>query len=75
MAPYVVTGLVLRDEDPNTPEVVIPRLIDAVMRVVDDENVRVPGAIRTVGFFEFELTYPGATMADVARAMTSSSDS
>ena len=68
MPPYIVTGLILNEDDPNTASFLIPILMDAVLRVVERQNTTHPGAIRSIGFFEYELKLPGITLDDVGRA-------
>jgi hypothetical protein len=72
MPKYVVTGLVLRDGDPNTAAFAIPLIIRATRTVIDEVNAKSPGTIRTIGFFEHELTFPGATVKDVAGVLAAS---
>ena len=66
MPPYVITGLVLREDEPNTAEQGIPLLVGAVLRLANETNKGSPGAIRTVGFFEYELFASGGTPEEIA---------
>lgn len=72
LPPYVIAGLVLKEEEPNTAEFCVPLIVGAILRVVAERNRLHRGAIRTVGFMEFELTFPGAAPADVGRALAAS---
>jgi len=65
--PYILTGFVLADDEPNTPAFGFPLLADALTRAVADVNKRQSDAIRCVGFFEFELTFPGVSLIDLGR--------
>jgi len=67
MPRYVLTGLVLNDGDPNTAAFCIPRITAAVRQAVDKVNASRPGAIRSIGFFEFELSFPGTSLNEVGR--------
>lgn len=70
--PFIVTGLVLRADDPNTAAVCIPLIIRGVLRAAGERNAAHPGSIRTIGFSEFELTFPGASVTDVGRMLAAS---
>ena len=72
MPPYIVTGLVLKDDEPNTGAFCIPLLVKAMLAVIDGANAQHPGVIRTIGFFEFELTFPGTSLTEVAGLLASS---
>jgi hypothetical protein len=67
MPPYIVTGLLLEEGDPNTAAFAIPHIAKAVLNVVDEVNASNPRAIRTVGFFEFELSFHGTNLTEVGR--------
>jgi hypothetical protein len=67
MPRYIITGMVLRSEDPNTAAFGVPRILTAVMERVVEVNTANPRSIRTVGFFEYELTFPGSGLAEVGR--------
>jgi hypothetical protein len=68
----VLAGLVLEEREPNTAEVCVPLIIRAVLRAAAEHNARWPGAIHTIGFTEFELTFPGASPLEVGRALAAS---
>ncbi len=72
MPKYVVTGLVLHEDDPNTAAFSIPLMLNATQAVIDEVNAESPGAIRTIGFSEYELTFPGGNLTDVARVLAAS---
>jgi hypothetical protein len=69
LPPLIITGLVLEDGEPNTAEVCVPLIIRAVLRTASERNALRPGSIRTIGFTEFELTFPGASPVDVGRVL------
>ena len=72
MPKYLVTGLVLKDDDPNTAAFGIPLILKATRTAIDEANAQSPGAIGTIGFFEYELTFAGASLTDVARLLVAS---
>ena len=69
MPAYIVTGLVLDDEDPDEATFVIPSIVKAVGKAIDEVNASDPSTIRTIGFFEFELALRGASLTEVARLL------
>jgi hypothetical protein len=72
MPPYIVTGLLLKEGDPNTAAFAIPHIANAVLKVIDDVNASSPGAIRKVGFFEFELSFHLTNLTEVGRVFAES---
>jgi hypothetical protein len=74
MPPYVITGLVLKEDEPNTAKHGIPLLMRAVLRLANETNKANPGAIRTVGFFEHELFASGGTPKEIAALLAKSVD-
>lgn len=72
LPPMIITGLVLKDDEPNTAATCMPLIIRAVLRAAGERNAALPGSIRTIGFFEFELTFPGASATDVGRMLAAS---
>jgi len=70
--PYVMTGLILEENEQNTAQVAVPLLVRAVLRVAAERNAARSGVIRTVGFPEFELTYAGASAEDIGRLIATS---
>ena len=72
MPPYIVTGLVLKDDEPNTGTFCIPLLVKAMLAAIDEANAQHADAIRTIGFFEFELTFPETSLTEVAGLLASS---
>ncbi len=74
MPPYVITGLVLREDEPNTAEHGIPLVVRAVLRLVAETNKSNPGELRTVGFFEHELFASGGTPKEIAALLAKSID-
>jgi len=72
MLKYIVTGLVLNDDDPNTANFCVPLIVNVVQTVVDNVNAKNFDAIRAVGRFEFELAFPGANLTEVARLLARS---
>jgi hypothetical protein len=69
MPPFIITGVVLDAEDPNTAMFCIPLIVRELWRAVERINADQPGAIRTIGLFEFELTYPGSSLAESAKIL------
>lgn len=72
LPPLVIVGLVLEEHEPNTVDVCVPLMVRAVLRVASEHNARRPGAIRTIGLTDFELTFPGASPLDVGRSLAAS---
>ena len=72
MPPYIVTGLLLKEGVPNTAAFAIPHIANAVLKVIDDVNASSPGAIRKVGFFEFELSFHLTNLTEVGRVFAES---
>jgi hypothetical protein len=70
--PLLIVGLVLEEHEPNTAHVCVPLIVRAVLRAAAEHNARWPGAIRTIGFTDFELTFPGASLPEVGRAFAAS---
>jgi hypothetical protein len=70
--PFILTGFLLREGEPGTAAFGIPLMVRAVLETVKDVNAREPGAIRTIGVFEFELRFEGVTFADSARLLVES---
>lgn len=64
---YILTGLVLLDDEPNTAEVCLPLIMQAILAVSTEANQRRAGSIRTIGLMEPELTFRGATPEVVGR--------
>jgi len=69
--PYVLTGLVLRDSDPDSSEFIIPALARAIDRLLSDPSTAHRESVRTIGFSEHNLRFGGATLAQVGRLMGS----
>jgi len=59
--PFVITGFLLKEGETPQADAVLPLLFNCVLDAVAEVNTLKPGAIRTVGFFAFELTAGGAT--------------
>ena len=59
--PFVITGFLLKEGETPQVDAVLPLLFNCVLDAVAEVNTQQPGAIRTVGFFAFELTAGGAT--------------
>jgi hypothetical protein len=74
MPPYVITGMVLKEDEPNTPEHGVPLLVKAVLRLANETNKGNPGTIRTVGFFEHELFASGGSPKEIAALFAKSVD-
>lgn len=72
--PFIITGFLLKEGDPNTAEFCIPRIVTSVVDAIDEVNTGQPGAIRTLGFFEFELSFKGSSLANVAHLLIESLD-
>ena len=72
LPPFIITGLVLKGDEPNTAATCMPLIIRAVLRAAGERNAAHPGSIRTLGFSEFELTFPGASVTDVGRMLAAS---
>jgi hypothetical protein len=70
--PFIITGFLLREGEPDTAEYCIPRIVTALFDAIDEVNTGQPGAIRTLGFFEFELSFKGSTLADVGHLLVDS---
>jgi hypothetical protein len=64
---YIISGLVLKDSDPNTAAFGIPILVHGILKCVEEANRLSPGSIRTIGMFEFELAFSETTLIEVAR--------
>jgi hypothetical protein len=69
--PYILTGMVLHDDDPDTSEFVIPSLARAIDRLLSDTTILCADSIRTIGFSEHNLRFGGATLAQVGRLVAS----
>lgn len=70
--PFIITGFLLKEGDPDTAEFCIPRIVTSVVHAIAGVNAAQPGAIRTLGFFEFELSFKGSKLADVAHLLVES---
>ena len=62
----------MKDNDPNTGAFCIPILVRTMLAAIDEANAQHPGMIRTIGFFEFELTFPETSLMEVAGLLASS---
>jgi hypothetical protein len=69
MPKYILAGLVLRDGEPNTASFAVPLIVEALRRAVEEVNAKEPGAIRTLGLFEFELTFKDTPVQEVAASL------
>ena len=69
MPRYILAGLVLKDGDPNTAAFAIPLMVSAMREAIMEVNATEPGAIRVVGLFEYELTFPNTALAEVAASL------
>ena len=70
--PFIIAGFLLNDGEPNTADYCIPRIIASVSDAIVQVNAEQPGAIRTLGFFEYELSFGGSRPSDVARLLAGS---
>lgn len=69
--PYVVTGVVLKDDDPNTGRFVLPLVVRAAVQAVREFNAQHGDAIQTIGLMDVERLAPnasGAEMGELLRA-------
>ena len=68
--PFVITGFLLKEGETPQIDAVLPLLFDCVLDAIAEVNTQQPGAIRTIGFFEFELTAgEGAPLANSAQLL------
>lgn len=71
--PYVITGVNLQPEDdPYSASLGIPCILSAVLKVAAETNAATPGAIRTIGFFEYELSFKRTPLVEIGRIFGSS---
>jgi hypothetical protein len=69
--PFVITGFLLKEGETPQADTVLPLLFNCVLDAVAEVNVQQPGAIRTIGFFAFELTAGGLTsLANAAQLLS-----
>jgi hypothetical protein len=61
--PRILTGFLLTDDEPDTADYCIPMISEALIKTARMVNDREPGAIRTIGLFEFELSFKGASLS------------
>jgi hypothetical protein len=70
--PFIITGYLLNQGEPDTADAVLPRIVASIVGAIDDVNAREPGAIRTLGLFEYELSFKDRTLTDSARLLAAS---
>jgi hypothetical protein len=72
LPPYIITGLVLKDDEPNDAKHGIPLLAHAIDEAICQANAKQAGLIRTIGFFEFELEFRGISIEEIGRLFADS---
>lgn len=72
LPPFIITGLLLKEGDPESAEICVPRIVTSLVDAVADVNAAQPGAIRTLGFYEFKLSFKGSKLANLAHLLAES---
>jgi hypothetical protein len=67
LPPYIITGLVMGEDEPNDAKHGIPLLAHAIDEAICQANAKQAGLIRTIGFFEFELEFRGTPIEEIGR--------